>query len=247
LDGVILDSTEAPTELTRGAVFMLVTSLALAVVYHPASGSLIYGPTNLFWRFSLISTLFETCVILAYLTKSVISSIRWRYLDNLVEVLRDFAYSVMVARALNASKDRRDRGVSFDPDNISEQVQFGIEIASEMNMGFRWRIGIALPILAQFLKIMVLKGAYFPKVIGCIFFIHWITVELLLFVAGTSRSAFSPRQQRRIVDNVRQLLNPVLEPDSCELLERPLLKIHVAFFIVSGLVMVATTGSFWVS
>jgi hypothetical protein len=44
-------------------------------------------------------------------------------------------------------------------------------------------LGIFLPILAQFAKVMVVQGITFPKILAVTYFGHWLMLELLLTLA----------------------------------------------------------------
>ena len=178
-------------ELSRGAAFALITSIALALVYHPASGSLVFGPTNRFWIVSPIASVADALAVLVRLGGWAIRKHHLLcFYNEPSRVSKEFsfrnaAYSVLLARSLNASNARRDKYESRKENGsyVEELKSIGLEI----DEGKRCRLGIALPILAQFVKILAMRYVYFVKVLGCVYFSHWLIIEVLIVLAKPRR------------------------------------------------------------
>ena len=204
-------SEDSLIELSRGAAFALVTSIALALVYHPASGSLIFGPTNRFWILSPVASVADSFAILVRLGEWAVRKCNllcfYKGPSKVSNELtfRNAAYSILIARALNASVPRREGFESHtEHDSYIEEVR---SIGSEIDEGKRVRLGIALPILGQFIKILVVQNVYFLKILGYIYFLHWSTIEVLIFVAKPKRkNTFTALEVTDILVRVDELL-----------------------------------------
>jgi hypothetical protein len=107
-------ATAAPTvEVSRGAAFNLVTIMALGLAYHPAYGSLIFGPTSRFWVLSPLSSILDAIAVVLRLGECWAVHRLGRYFySSTTETsnsfgFRDQAYAILVARCLNATEKRR--------------------------------------------------------------------------------------------------------------------------------------------
>jgi hypothetical protein len=116
--GSAVASPTGSQELTRGSIFMLVTTLGLGSVYQPFSGSLIFGPCSRFWRLSPISAVLEIVALMLQLGAFVADKYGLPYLwDASSGVssdfgIRDAASAIVIARALNAPPGARKRLMS---------------------------------------------------------------------------------------------------------------------------------------
>ena len=177
--------------VSAGAAFMLLTTLGVAIALHPFSGSLIFGPTSRFWIWSPLACAFETLTVWARLSEHIAKSYYswpWPY-DTTSAVsgaftFHDAALAVAVARMLNEPSGRR-REAFRNTHNIDEVALLMDAVVRSINEGFRFRLGVALPILAQYIKIMAMSGIYVPKVAGSLFIMHWLTMEMLFSLVGS--------------------------------------------------------------
>ena len=201
------------SELSRGACFALVFSLALSLVYHPASGSLVFGPTSRFWIFSPIASITDALTILMGLRKHAAQMRRLHWSCRSPSSVsngfspRNWAYATLVARSLNASRARR---LEYEEPLRAGDIQAITEVFEtsyrEIDEGWRFRIGIAIPILTQFVKIVVMRHVYLPKVLGSIYLIHWLTIEMLICLARPPQNAtFTNSETKDIIKRVNQL------------------------------------------
>jgi hypothetical protein len=231
---------DEPTRLSRGALFMLVTSLALALAYHPATGSLVFGPTTRFWRLSPISTTFEILLIVFRISRVIFNQTmnRWESRSSVgvqtevmtdgidggvgleetdgvglgetsgpVLSLRNEAYAMVIARALNGPVgDKRKQLYRQRNEDATEKMVFFRTVTEEINEGVRFRMGVTLPIMAQIVKISVVKGIVFPKVLGYALFLHGLVIEAMVALARIRRSGFLEQEEKDIVFRVNELL-----------------------------------------
>ena len=204
-------SEDSVIELSRGAAFALVTSIALALVYHPASGSLIFGPTNRFWILSPVASVADSFAILVRLGGWPLQKCNLPFFHKETSkvsnelTFRNAAYSILIARALNASITRREGFESrTEHDSYIEELRL---IGSEIDEGKRFRLGIALPILGQFVKILAMRNVYFLKILGYTYFVHWVIIELLISVAKPKRKySFTASESTDILARIDELL-----------------------------------------
>lgn len=296
------------TQLTRPSLFILVTTLALANAYQPASGSFIFGPSSRFWRISPVSSLVELYIIVkrilgaiprfattsfdlathvdanlvdarlaftgsaiqgsnepseervsdaihledeeafdlgtgpyqdpweslqnrpeAYDLERVMAKASW--LESTLERVFVFfymfwqfllvqSYCLVIARAMNASTGTaKYLELKESRNDLRRRHQCYQDTLREMHENWRFRLGISLPILAQYVKIMVVDGITIPKVLASIYFSHWLLLEVLLSLA-----TFCKQNYKDLTKNVDAYLsNPyyhttdvVEESDSTE-------------------------------
>jgi hypothetical protein len=211
-----MSNSSASTEVSSWAAIFLVTVLPLAIAYHPAHGSLIFGPTSPFWILSPISAILDSFAIILRLAKFPTIHILGRYLyDSKTATsksfsFRDRAYAILAARYLNASKERRSTfaRAHSQPRNYDREMKVLIDVCKQVNAAILLHIFVMVPIVAQFLKIAFTKHIYMIKILGSIFFIHWLTLELLILLANSSRNlgSFKKDQIKDIVTSVNELL-----------------------------------------
>ena len=262
------------TQLTRPSLFVLLTSLALANAYQPASGSFVFSPSSRFWRGSPISSLADLCMlvrrVLVALPKCVKSSydvatqvdanltdahlaftvgatgeegnqpseerrsddipledeeafdlgtgpyqeacdgnvqnrpaaydpettrVESGWLQNALERIRLFiymfwnhilmqSYCLVIARAMNASTGLgKYLELRNSRDDLRRRHECYQSTLREMHESWRFRLGTGLPTVAQYVKIMVVRGITIPKVLASIYFCHWLILEILLTLA----------------------------------------------------------------
>ena len=291
--------------LTRGAAFMLVTTLALAVALHPLSGSLIYGPTSRFWILSPVACLLDTLAIWLRLGEHVVRLLNWPWFyDTTSGVsaafgLRDAALAMVAARALNApsggpldlsrrsaivrgwarlgraprvddgargagnvsslatvaapaARDALKRSRRRTAKRRQHAAQCGKvldEAVREIDKGFPARLGIGLPIVAQYVKTMVILGAVLPKVINSVLFVHWVTMEMVFLLANPERgNSRSPSKEEDLVVRVGELLFLEMKSHSGwaiddTMLGGPLQRLHVIVF--GGLALLLMDCECW--
>ena len=63
-------------------------------------------------------------------------------------------------------------------------------VLREMHENWRFRLGIGLPTVAQYVKIMVVDGITVPKILVSIYFCHWLLLEGLLTLATSCKQNF---------------------------------------------------------
>ncbi|KAF8252087.1 hypothetical protein K440DRAFT_609919 [Wilcoxina mikolae CBS 423.85] len=229
---------------------MLVTTIALAIAFHPASGSLIMGPTSRFWRFSPFSLIAEILAILFRLGEQINYTLGIDIdIGTCSGVSNEFslsnaAYSMVIARACNGPIGAR-RGELQKLNTSEARMEYFKVLAEEINEGFKVRFAIGLPILAQFVKIVVMKGVVLPKVLGCLFFIHWVLVEVLIIMARPSRKDFSEGDTEDIVTRVDELLHISNKPpthdedlENTDIFEYQIYNLHSYSFLGSSLPLI---------
>lgn len=138
---------------------MLFTSLTLALIFHPFSGSLIYGPTNRVWLMAPTSLVIEMLYIWIRLLEHLSGAydLWWPY-DRITGTSHDstfhnVAYALVAARTLNSPRGEA-RAEIAKAGSTSEIVGIAEAAVKRINEGLISRIGIAFPILAQFVKIL---------------------------------------------------------------------------------------------
>ena len=94
------------------------------------------------------------------------------------------SYCLVIARAMNASTgSAKYLELKESRNNLHRRHQFYQATLHEMHENWRFRLGISLPTLAQYIKIMVVTGITIPKILASIYFCHWLVLETLLTLA----------------------------------------------------------------
>ena len=94
------------------------------------------------------------------------------------------SYCLVIARAMNASTGlEKYLELEESRHDLYRRHQFYQATLREMHENWRFRLGISLPTLAQYIKIMVVTGITIPKVLASIYFCHWLVLEILLTLA----------------------------------------------------------------
>ena len=89
-----------------------------------------------------------------------------------------------MSRAVNApSGSQKYHELCDIRDDFTSRYKFYQRTMREINEGWRFRLGVCLPILAQFAKVMVVQGITLPKILAVMYFGHWLMLELLLTLA----------------------------------------------------------------
>jgi hypothetical protein len=78
-----------------------------------------------------------------------------------------------------------------------EIMRFYEDLVFEVYEGTKFRLGLIIPMIAQFVKLVVVKGScaqvLFPKTLGTVYFTHWLIMELLFTFAYMGIVANRPR------------------------------------------------------
>ncbi len=94
------------------------------------------------------------------------------------------SYCLVIARAMNASTGSvKYLELKESRNDLHRRHQFYQATLREMHKNWRFRLGISLPTLAQYIKIMVVTGITIPKILASIYFCHWLILETLLTLA----------------------------------------------------------------
>lgn len=98
--------------------------------------------------------------------------------------LTTLAYCIIISRAMNAPTGLQMQHELFDTrTKTGQKHRFYQRTLEEINEGWRFRLGICLPVLAQFVKVMVVQGVTLPKALAIIYFAHWLVLEIQLTLA----------------------------------------------------------------
>lgn len=107
-----------------------------------------------------------------------------------------------------------------------ERAQFFASIMRGIHEGWRYRLGISLPVIAQYIKILVVHGILFPKILASLYFVHWTILELFVTLARYRYTTFTPVEMASIVDadldlfgrmaQTDELIEPTLEDEEFE-------------------------------
>jgi len=91
------------------------------------------------------------------------------------------AYCLVIARAMNAPTGP-EKYQEFEDSRTDLRQRYGCYQAALREMHEGW-LGISVPALAQYIKIMVVDGITVPKILASIYFSHWLVLEILLTLA----------------------------------------------------------------
>jgi hypothetical protein len=97
--------------------------------------------------------------------------------------LTTLAYCIIISRAMNAPNGSQMYHDLFDTRTKTGRYRFYQRTLEEINEDWRFRLGICLPVLAQFVKVMVVQGVTLPKALAIIYFAHWLVLEIQLTLA----------------------------------------------------------------
>ena len=88
------------------------------------------------------------------------------------------SYCLVFARAMNASTGLvKYLELEESRNDLYRRHQFYQATLREMHENWRFRLGISLPTVAQYIKIMVVTGITIPKVLASIYFCHWLVLK----------------------------------------------------------------------
>ena len=228
--------------LTRGSAFILLTSLVIPLVFHPFCGSLIYGPTSRFWLAAPTSAIGELLVIYTRLAEHIADSYGYRWFYDTTSTassafsFRHAVYSIVGARVMNSPDGMRRRMLEA-AQSTHEAAEIIDNAVKSIHEGLRFRLGVALPIIAQYSKLMAVSGSgtVFLKVLGSIFAVHWCTLEALTFVAqrGDPEDVLTRVRGLLLISNrlpARLALYP--EEDNFDIFDAELTGVHIICFIL---------------
>ena len=234
-------------KLTSGSTFILLTSLLLALLFHPFGGSLVYGPSLRLWLAAPTSIAAEIGVILSHILRYF--WLKWKSIfryglqhDTSLLTFRNQALCLVVARTTNTIDADRRRKLLSDDAKVVKMIKRSMKNIHE---GWRVRLAVVLPVLAQYIKIMAVSGpgTITLRVLGTLYVTHWIILEALLLVAQMG-------DEPATISRVKELMLPHEHanvdltagfrktPESTLIYESISYIIHQVGFVICSLVMI---------
>lgn len=173
-----IDAPSSSSELSSGAAAFILIALALACVAQP-SGSLVLGGVDRFWRLHPFFSFGEATVVYFRCFHLLIIR-RWPP--------RTIGYILLAERFGNSARYnlwwRMQEAVAAPTKDELEHV---LRAVDDMERSVTFRAVVYVPVLLQFAKLLVIRGHIFLTVIGMMYFLSWLAIEiLLLFVSGTT-------------------------------------------------------------
>lgn len=210
---------------SAGSAFFAIVALACGNLIHPR-GSSIFGVAGRTWRLSPVFAGFETVVLVvralrclrrgystrvtSYALLAIRTGNAWHEQDyeqfgETCDAVTDVETTTLLASTFQAS--RTDNAASLEENNPASvkhrsrcRAAFAIQLhkLDQSERGPLYRIIIWIPMLLQFLKIAVVSGAHFSRMIGLVFLLSWLTVEVLSIVI--SWHAITPAEEREATE-----------------------------------------------
>ena len=233
--------------LSNGSTFILLTSLLLALLFHPFGGSLIYGPSLRLWVAAPTSIIAESGIILSYVLRHAL--LKWRptfcyggQYSSYPLSFRNEMFCLVIARTTNTINGDRRRKLHGQDAKVLKMMKRSIK---DIHEGWRVRLAVVLPVLAQYIKIMAVSGpgTTFLRVLGTLYVTHWIILESLLLVAqmGDESSTISRVKELMLPhEHANVDLTPGFRetPESTLIYEQLSYVTHQVGFVICSLVMI---------
>ena len=210
---------------SAGSAFFAIVALACGSLIQPR-GSSILRAAGRTWRLSPLFAGFETVVLVvrafrclrrgystrvtSYALLAIRTGNAWYEQDyeefgETCDVMTDVETTTLLASTFQAS--RTDNAASLEesnPPSAKHRSRCRAAFAMQLHMlnqserGTLYRIVIWTLMLLQVLKIAVVSGAHFSRMIGLIFFLSWLTVEVLSIVI--SQHAITETEEQEAIE-----------------------------------------------